>query len=152
MRSANRGGESLFTIDASVWVNAYSPAEPGQPESRAFLEAVFARGDAIVVPTLLVVELSGVISRTRGDAALAGQMTIALLALPMIRWIALDGMLARQAADLAAAHRLRGADAVYAAVAVTYRSDLVSLDREHLTRLTAVVPTTTPGMALSQFK
>ena len=142
----------MFTIDASVWVNADSPAEPHQPDSRALLDLLFARGLSIVVPTLLPAELAGAIARTRGDSALAEEMATALLALPTVRWIALDDALARRAAELAARHRLRGADAVYAAVALTHGCELVSLDREHLTRLAAVVPTLTPADGLTRLR
>jgi len=50
------------------------------------------------------------------------------------------------------AAQLRGADSVYAAVALEYGCDLVSLDREHLTRLVSVVPTVTPADALARLR
>ncbi len=139
----------MFTIDASVWVNADSPAELQHLSSRALLDRLFASGMTIVVPTLLPVELAGVIARIREDSDLARDMTLALLALPSLRWVALDEPLARQAAELAAKYRLRGADAVYAAVALAHDCILVSLDLEHLTRLTSVVRTLTPADALA---
>lgn len=142
----------MFTIDASVWVNADSPAEPEHPSSRALLDTLFARHVKIVVPTLLSVELAGVIARTRGDSGLAQEMAVALLALPSLLWVALDESLARQAAELAARHRLRGADAVYAAVALAHHCTLVSLDGEHLTRLTSIVRTLAPADALAGLK
>jgi predicted nucleic acid-binding protein len=140
----------VFTVDASVWVNADSPAEPHQPQSRALLDLLFARRVPILLPTLLPAELAGAISRTRGDPVIALDMATALLALPTVRWIPLDDGLARRAAELAARHRLRGADAVYAAVAMEHGCELISLDREHLTRLVTVVPTFTPADALSR--
>ncbi len=63
--------------------------------------------------------------------------------------MSLDGNLARASADSATRNRLRGADAVYAAVAVQFGCDLVSLDGEHLTRLAGVVRTLTPAAALA---
>jgi predicted nucleic acid-binding protein len=142
----------VFTIDASVWVNADSPTEPHQPDSRALLDLLFARGLPIFIPTLLPAELAGAIARTRGDSALAEEMAKAILSLSGIRWIALDDALAQRATELAARHRLRGADSVYAAVALLHGCELVSLDREHLTRLTAVVPTLTPAEALARLR
>lgn len=142
----------MFTIDASVWVNADSPAEPEHFSSRALLDTLFVRGTKIVVPTLLSVEIAGVISRTRGDQDLAEQMAVALVALPSLLWIALDQSLARQATELAAKYRLRGADAVYAAVSLAHGCTLVSLDQEHLTRLTSVVRTLAPASALAELK
>src|SRR5947209_20450300 len=118
----------MLTIDASVWVNADSPTEPGQPESRALIDLVVARGVPIIEPTLLAVELAGAIARSRGDSALAEEMATAILELPMLRWVALDELLARRAAELAARHHLRGADAVYAAVALAHNCELISLD------------------------
>jgi len=142
----------VLTLDASVWVNADSPHEPGYSDSRALLDLLSTTGATIVEPTLLPVEIAGVISRTRNDNTLAHEVAAALLSLPSIRWIQLDQAIARQAAALAAAHRLRGADAVYAAVALAHGCDLVSLDHEHLNRLSAVVRTLTPSDALANLQ
>lgn len=68
--------------------------------------------------------------------------------LPHVTVVSLTPDLAETAAKLAAQHALRGADAVYAAVALTVGSILVSLDSEHLTRLVGVVQTATPAAAL----
>jgi predicted nucleic acid-binding protein len=57
--------------------------------------------------------------------------------------------LAQQAATIAAQSGLRGADAVYAAVAVQMGCTLITLDQEQLTRLTNVVVTQTPAIALA---
>ena len=68
----------MFTIDASVWVNAHSPAEPGQPESRALLDALLAGGSAIVVPTLSTVaspldgDFASYHARWRGGVSIGG--------------------------------------------------------------------------------
>jgi predicted nucleic acid-binding protein len=139
----------LFTIDASVWVNAYSPAEPGQPASRILLDRLFAHSTPIVVPTLLPIEVAGAIARTRGDSDLGHRLATALLGLPSLRWIALDDPVARQATRLAAQCRLRGADAVYAAVALIHGCALITLDQEHLSRLGPVVRTIPPSEALA---
>ncbi|HWQ15191.1 MAG TPA: PIN domain-containing protein [Roseiflexaceae bacterium] len=64
----------------------------------------------------------------------------------------LGDALAQHAATLAAAHPLRGADAVYAAVAHHFGATLVSRDREHLTRLPAVVPVLHPTDALARLQ
>jgi len=142
----------VFTIDASVWLNAYSPAEQGQASSLALLTTLLSSGTTIVVPTLLSVEVAGVIARTRGNPDLAEQMAAALRALPSLQWVPLDDLLAERATQLAACHRLRGADAVYAAVALLHGCDLVSLDQEHLGRLTSVVSTITPADALTRLR
>lgn len=68
--------------------------------------------------------------------------------LRMVSFVSLDDPLARQAAALAAVHRLRGADAVYAAVSQQLATTLISRDREHLTRLVGVIPVLHPVAAL----
>ncbi len=70
-------------------------------------------------------------------------------AAPTLRLIFLSRALALAAANLAALHRLRGADAVYAAVAQQYGTTLISLDGEHLRRLAGIVPVLTPADALA---
>ncbi len=74
---------------------------------------------------------------------------IALSNLPNVTLAALDTALAEQALRLAAQHGLRGADAVYAAVAVQAGTTLVTLDNEQLTPLAGVVPTQTPAALLA---
>lgn len=139
----------MLTIDASVWVNADSPTEPESAASRTFLDQVAASGTTVVLPTLLRVEVSAAISRTRKDATLAREYSERLAALPFVRWISLDAALAAQASVLAADHGLRGADAVYAAVALAHGCDLISLDREHLSRLASVLRVRTPSQSLA---
>ena len=60
--------------------------------------------------------------------------------------VPLTATMARQAAEFAARHRLRGADAVYVTVARRYAAALVSRDREQLAG--AGVPCHTPEHAL----
>ncbi|HWL92864.1 MAG TPA: type II toxin-antitoxin system VapC family toxin [Phycisphaerae bacterium] len=139
----------MLTVDASVWVNADSPAEAESASSRAFLDRVVAARTPIIVPTLLRVEVAAAISRTRKDAALAREYSEKLAALPFVRWIALDPPLAARASVLAADHALRGADAVYAAVAIVHGCELISLDQEHLTRLASVLAVRTPSQSLA---
>jgi predicted nucleic acid-binding protein len=64
----------------------------------------------------------------------------------------LDTTLAQQAADAAAQYRLRGSDAVYAAVALRFGTVLVTLDREQHARLGAVVTSRYPAEVLADIK
>ncbi len=138
----------MYTVDASVWVNAFDRREPGHEISRRFLEVLQAEALPVVVPTLLGVEIAGAVSRTRGEPQRAQEFAAAVARLPNVTITPLDEDLAQQAQGLAAQHGLRGADAVYAAVALGADCTLVSLDREHLTRLGDVVPACTPAEAL----
>ena len=142
----------MYTVDASVWVNAFDRREPGHETSRRFLEAVQTQALPVVVPNLLCVEVAGAISRTRSEPERAREFAAAVADLPNVTLLPLDEELVGQARDLAAQNGLRGADAVYAAVALHAACTLVSLDHEHLTRLTAVVPACAPAAALTEME
>jgi len=139
----------MYTVDTSVWVNSFDQREPGHAISRQWLQQLAGQTIPIVVPHLLLVEVAGAISRTRQDVAQAQAFAKALSQLPNVTFMALDETLALHALMLAAQHGLRGADAVYAAVALQENCTLISLDKEHLTRLTTVVQVQTPAEVLS---
>lgn len=139
----------MYTIDASVWVNATEVREVDHADSYAFLEIVGARALPVIVPTLVLVEVSATVGRLRGERR-SERMTRLLVRWPSITFTfhELDRALAHAAADLARVHRLRGADAVYAAVALQHSTTLVSRDHEHLNRLASIVPVLHPSAAL----
>ena len=139
----------MYTIDASVWVNGFDQREPGHQISRQVLELLSQQSIPIVVPNLVLVEVAGAISRTRNEPAQAQMFAIALNNLPNVTVMPLDDMLAHQILELAAHHGLRGADAVYAGVAMQAGCTLITLDNEQLTRLVGVITTQTPTAALA---
>jgi len=103
----------------------------------------------IIVPNLVLVEVAGAISRTRHAPAQAQAFVVALSRLPHVTVRVLDEVCALHALTLAAQQGLRGADAVYAAVAREAGSTLVTLDNEHLTRLVNLITVCTPAVALA---
>jgi predicted nucleic acid-binding protein len=137
-----------YTIDASVFVNAFNPHEEGQAESLQIISAIQEHGDPVLVPALLVPEVASAVARATDDASGAIQYANATAGLPHLTLVPLTAAVARQAADLAANHRLRGADAVYVAVARRYATTLVSRDDEQRTRGGKVVVCQTPEEAL----
>jgi predicted nucleic acid-binding protein len=139
----------MYTIDASVWVNGFDQREPGHQISRQVLELLSQQSIPIVVPNLVLAEVAGAISRTRNDPTQAQMFAVALNNLPNVTVMPLDEMLAHQTLALAAQHGLRGADAVYASVAMHAGCTLITLDNEQLTRLAGVVTTQTPAAALA---
>lgn len=138
----------MYTIDTSVWVNAVEAHEPDHTTSRQLLRQIRNRQISVVVPSLVAVEVAGTISRLR-DPTSGRRRAAILLRLRRVTFVPLDDTLTRRAVALAAAHRLRGADAVYAAVAQQFSTTLVSRDKEHLTRLAGIVPVLHPAAALA---
>ena len=137
-----------YTIDASVFLNAFNPAEAGHAESNRFLAEVIAAATPVIVPTLLFPEVAATISRMHGDEHLARTYAQTLRNWPNLITIPLDEALSVEAVDAAARFRLRGSDAVYVAVAIRFDTTLVTLDREQRERATAAIAAVTPRVVL----
>jgi predicted nucleic acid-binding protein len=140
---------STYTVDASVFLNAFNPYEAGHEDSRRCLARLQEGAVPIIVPTLLLPEVAAAISRGRQDESLAREFVEALGRLPHLVWVPMDMTLARQAVDAAAQFRLRGSDAVCAAVALRFGAKMITLDREQRERLGAALATQTPAEALA---
>ena len=141
---------STYTVDASVFLNAFNPYEAGHEASHRFLAGLQEQAVPIIMPLLLLPEVAAAISRGREDEALAREFATALTHLPHLVWVPLDSTLARQAAEVAARYRLRGSDAVYAAVALRFGATLITLDGEQRERVEAVLAARTPAEALGE--
>jgi predicted nucleic acid-binding protein len=139
----------LFTVDASVFLNAFNERETDHAVSKAFLARLHTQAIPTISPTLLLPEVAAAISRGSQDEALATTFALTLSRLPHLVLVSLDKVLAEQAVAVAAKYRLRGSDAVYAAVALRFGAKLVTLDREQLTRVAPVLATIAPAAALS---
>lgn len=138
-----------YTIDASVFVNAFNAHERGHAESLALLTRLHEQASPVILPTLAVVEMASAVARATGQEGLATEYAGAVAALPEVSLIPLTPAVARDAARLAAAHRLRGADAVYAAIARRYATTLVTRDEQQRDRASAAVACVTPEEALT---
>ncbi len=126
-----------YTIDASVFLNAFNPREASHKESLGLLTRLQDGAVPIVVPTLLLPEVAGAIGRGHQDTRLARRFAAVLGRLSHLVLSPLDIRLAQRAADIAAEYRLRGSDAVYAAVALQFGATLITLDQEQRRRIAA---------------
>ena len=138
---------TTYAVDASVFLNACNPHETGHDESRRLLSLLQERAIPIIAPTLLLPEVAAAIGRGRGDTQLAIRFSETLRKLPHLVLVPLGETLARQAANVAAQCRLRGSDAVYAAVALRFGGTLVTLDRQQRESVAQVLPTVLPEEA-----
>jgi predicted nucleic acid-binding protein len=114
-----------------------------------FLKRVFERPWPVFSPTLLLVEMATAIARVFDDTSRGLSMAQAARDLPGQIWVPLDQSLADEAARLGAKHRLRGADAIYAAVANRFGATLVTRDHQQLERLGSTLLVITPSVALT---
>jgi predicted nucleic acid-binding protein len=142
----------MYTIDASVHMSALNPAEADSATSQAFLTLVRQHRIPLFCPTLLLVEVAAAVARAFDDADRAVALAHALRGLPNQTLVLLDEDLADRAVALAATARLRGADAIYAAVAQQYGTTLITLDRQQLDRLPPLVSTALPADVLNEME
>ncbi|MDT8899449.1 MAG: type II toxin-antitoxin system VapC family toxin [Anaerolineae bacterium] len=136
---------SPVTVDASVWINAFRPGEEGSQESLAFLEKIRQTREPMISPTLLLPELAAVLARGGVKREHVLYFVQGVKDLPHHVFIPLDETTAEVAVDLAERCKLRGADAVYSAVALRFGSILVTRDREQLERLRGVIQVNLPS-------
>jgi len=135
---------SAAVIDASVWVSRLVSADVNHQVSRLWLQASAASGDQFVCPTIVLAEIAGAISRRTRDAHSANEAVNTITRIPTLRLVTLDRRLAQVAARLAADHALRGADAVYAAVASELELPLITFDDEQLKRTQGLITALSP--------
>lgn len=135
---------TVTVMDASVWVSALVPPDINHIASHLWLGQYLADGGGIVIPALLLPEVAGAISRRTGQPDLGHRAANAVLRIPGLRLVPVDARLAGEAAELAADLRLRGADAVYVALAHYLGIPLITWDVEQQARARAVVIVRTP--------
>lgn len=133
------------TIDASVFVSAFTPTELAYQASKAFMLTVQQHSIPIIVPVLVLPEISAALSRGQDQPELGKAFVQELRNLPNTTFVDIDDSTATLAVEIAADHRLRGSDAIYAAVSLRFGTELITLDKEQLERLTKVLPVRTPS-------
>ena len=131
-------------VDASVWVSGVTPNEVHHLASRDWLRAQVDKDAWLAAPILALAEVAGAIARRTGSPELGRRAALDLARVPVLRLIPVDDQLGREVAEIAATLQLRGADAVYVAVARSLGVALVSWDGEMLQRAGAVVEVLRP--------
>ena len=131
-------------VDASVWVARFLPDDRHHDIAMACITTLLERESRLVIPVLAWPEVAGAIARRTGVAENGHDAVGIIRGLRLIESIPMDPSLAHEAAQLAGTRRLRGADAVYVALAVTHRMPLITLDAEMLERARGVAEAFTP--------
>ncbi|WP_310450342.1 type II toxin-antitoxin system VapC family toxin [Sulfuritalea sp.] len=137
-------------VDASVWVARFLADDRHHGIAMACITALLECESRLVIPVLAWPEVAGAIARRTGVAANGHDAVSIIRALRLIESIPMDQSLAHEAAKIAGSRKLRGADAVYVALAVTHRMPLVTLDSEMLERARGVAEVFTPEQWLQK--
>ena len=136
-----------LTIDASVFVSAAHSIDSYHTPSATFIHNLQQKAIDIFCPTLVLAECAAAMARQSRKPYASVRIVNQIETYPNLQLVALDTALARQAALIARTLRLRGADAVYVAVAQATQSALVTWDTEVLQRGQQAVMTLTPTQA-----
>jgi predicted nucleic acid-binding protein len=133
-----------LVVDASVWVALFWPDDPRHAASRSWIELQVGEGEEMLIPAIAMPEVAGPIRRRTGDRNLAQQAVSTMLEVPGVTVVPVTEELGRLSGELSALLALKGADAVYAALAFTESVTLVSWDSEQLERCPGHIATRTP--------
>lgn len=131
-------------VDASVWVASVLKEDAHHEVSLAFMHRFVKERQIATVPLLVWAEIAGAVARRTGDTDRGLKVTGLITGQIWVRGVPLDVSLSSESMRLAAMLRLRGADAVYVALAATYREPLITLDAEMLERTHGVAEALTP--------
>ena len=121
-------------LDASVCVAIFNNREPGHPAATAWLAAASLREEPIVAPVLLLAEVAAALARAGIDDPSSREVVELLRSRRLLELFPIDEKLAARAAALASLLHIRGADAVYVALADYLGLSLITFDREQLER------------------
>jgi len=134
----------MIVTDASVWVSWFVPQDVNHATTGPWMREISQTAVPVVDPGLLIVEVGEGIAR-RVDQMAARRAVQLMQQHPYLRLLTLDAQGVQRATDTAINLRLKGADAIYVAVAERLGAPLISWDNEQLTRATARIPVYTPA-------
>lgn len=142
----------MYVIDASVHVADARPQEPHHAEARTLLARLAEDKQAVYLPEIVLAEVAAAVVRGTGNSPLAERLVAALRRVPHFQFIPVDSELGDLAAQVAAQCRLRGCDAVYAALAQQKNVPLITLDHQQRQRVPQGVNAQTPAEALADLE
>jgi predicted nucleic acid-binding protein len=133
-----------LTVDANVWVSALDVHDPAAEACRACLLKASGQSARHYSPLLLPVEVAATIARKTRDARQGRSAAAWVRGSAVHVWQPLSEACAETAERFAATLFLRGADAIYVAVANLSDAVLLTNDAEVIERASKVVRVMTP--------
>jgi predicted nucleic acid-binding protein len=130
---------TVAVVDAGVWVSRLVSADAHHALSQKWLETLVSHGGQCVAPVLLLADVAGAISRRTTEARLGQAALKLLLRMPALRMVNVERRLGLGAAQVAAELGLRGADAVYVALAQQLNVPLITWNQEQIDRTSRVI-------------
>ncbi len=120
-------------LDASVFIAAQRKDEPHHAAACDALRPIMLGQRRLIIPSIFIAEVAGALARKGADSDRAGHALATLVALAD-EVATLGPRRAWRVADVACAHRIHGADAIYVWLAKERRATLITGDHELATR------------------
>jgi predicted nucleic acid-binding protein len=133
-----------MVIDACVWVGYYVAEDAHHQASYAWFTGNSLGQAEVAIPVIATAEVAGAVARRTGQPDLGHRAANEMLAFPGLRAVPIDALLARQAVTIAADMRLRGADAIYVALAAQLAAPLITFDDQLASRAAPLVQVVRP--------
>lgn len=140
----------MIVADASFWVAAFLAQDAHHDQCARLLRRMVTDAIPVSSPTLALVEVAGALARRTGSQPLAESALRYLKGQSWLTLSPLSNALAETAVGIAITCSLRGADAVYVALARQESAPLITLDDEMLKRSARAILAMTPRDWLRQ--
>ena len=141
----------MYCIDASVFINSEIEGEQFHEYSAKLMQTIKKKGITIIVPEIALPEISSAIARGTDDTIKALKFLRELKQIPNVVFVPIDRELADEASRIAAEFRLRGCDAIYAAVAYMFNAKLITLDKQQSERAMECIQVASPQDELKNY-
>jgi predicted nucleic acid-binding protein len=141
-----------LTIDANVWIGALDNSDPFAATCRDCLLAAAEESAILYSPLLLPIEVVATIGRKTRNARAGRSASQWVRDFRGHLWQPLSEEIAEAAESFAATLFLRGADAIYVAVAHLYDAILLTYDDEVIKRASKTIRVMTPDSWLDMCK
>ncbi|MGH2562432.1 MAG: type II toxin-antitoxin system VapC family toxin [Thermomicrobiales bacterium] len=137
----------MIIVDASVWVSSIVVDDVNHAVSYAWAREWNLRGGEFAAPVLLLSEVAGSVARRHRLPGVGQRALITMLRDPTLNLVEIDRELAASAAQLSARLLLRGADAIYVALALQLNVALITWDNEQIRRASNLVDVRMPTLS-----
>lgn len=132
-------------VDASVWVSYFLAEDVRHMETVAWMDEMLSSRQPITVPTLVLPEVAGAIARRSSRPDLGLRAAQQIMEYPFVDLVYPDRRITLLATRVAATLPMKGADAIYVAVAKTLERPLVTWDVEQRARGSLLISARSPG-------
>ncbi len=124
----------IFSLDASVFVSAFQKTEKHNLAAKEILAKISSERISLVSHALFFFEILSSMQRKTGDSSVTMKAMAIAKSLPAAKYVTIDQRLYASQESFVALLGLKGADAIYVAIANRYKAPLITFDQEILTR------------------